>query len=290
MEKFTRPKVSLLLDSKTGEVVALKKIKLESVEEGMPSTVIREIALLKDLQHPHILRLYDVKHSDENLTLVLEYVDSDLKKILDSTGPEGLTLATIKSYLYQLTRGVLHVHQHKFLHRDLKPQNVLVNKDGILKLADFGLARAFGIPVKNYSSEVVTLWYRAPDILMGSTTYNTSVDLWSIGCIMAELYTKKALFMGSSDEDQILKIFNIRGTPSLEEWPEMKTLSLYKSTITKYPGQSLSKVVPRLEKDKDAIDLIDKLLQCNPAKRINAKDALAHPYFKDVPMEIKNLK
>jgi len=110
-------------------------------------------------------------------------------------------------YLYQLVRGIAFCHQHKVLHRDLKPQNLLINKSNVLKLADFGLARGFGVPVKNYTHEVVTLWYRPPDVLMGSKTYSTSVDIWSIGCIFAEMVTKKPLFPGSSDEDELQKIF-----------------------------------------------------------------------------------
>lgn len=155
-------------DTSTGELYALKKIRLESEDEGIPSTAIREIALLKELQHPNIVKLHDVIHTDKKLTLVFEYLDQDLKKLLDLSGPDGLDMPTVKSFLKQLLKGISHCHKNRVLHRDLKPQNLLINREGVLKLADFGLARAFGIPVKNYTHEVVTLWYRAPDILMGS--------------------------------------------------------------------------------------------------------------------------
>jgi len=173
---------------------------LESEDEGIPSTAIREIALLKELQHPNIVRLVNVLHNDKKLTLVFEFMDQDLKRLLDTCGPGGLEEFYVKSYLYQLLNGIAKCHQHKVLHRDLKPQNLLM-KDGVLKLADFGLARAFGIPVKNFTHEVVTLWYRAPDILMGSKSYSTSVDIWSVGCIFAELVNRKPLFPGLNEED-----------------------------------------------------------------------------------------
>jgi len=156
------------INRETGEIVALKVIRLESEDEGVPCTAIREISLLKELNHPNIVRLYDVIHSDRKLTLVFEHLDQDLKKYLDEWRGE-IPLATTKSFLYQLLKGVAFCHARRVLHRDLKPQNLLINKKGELKLADFGLARAFGIPLyKNFSHEVVTLWYRAPDVLMGS--------------------------------------------------------------------------------------------------------------------------
>jgi cyclin-dependent kinase len=178
----------------TGEIVALKKIRLEAEDEGIPSTAIREISLLKELQHPNIVRLYDVVHTERRLTLVFEYLDQDLKKYLDIC-EGGLETTILKSFLYQLLCGVAFCHTHRVLHRDLKPQNLLINREGKLKLADFGLARAFGIPVRSYTHEVVTLWYRAPDVLMGSRTYSTPVDIWSVGCIFAEMATSKPLFV-----------------------------------------------------------------------------------------------
>jgi len=183
-------------DTESGEIYALKKIRLESEDEGIPSTAIREISLLKELQHPNIVRLVNVLHTDKKLTLVFEYLDQDLKRLLDTCGPQGLSSDQVKSYLYQLLNGTAKCHKHKILHRDLKPQNLLINREGTLKLADFGLARAFGIPVKNFTHEVVTLWYRAPDILMGSKYYSTSVDIWSVGCIFAELVNRRPLFAG----------------------------------------------------------------------------------------------
>jgi cyclin-dependent kinase len=158
--------------------------------------------LLKELQHPNIVRLYDVVHTERKLTLVFEYLDQDLKKYLD-TYESGLDLPVLQSFLYQLLHGVAFCHDHRVLHRDLKPQNLLINREGELKLADFGLARAFGIPVRSYTHEVVTLWYRAPDVLMGSRKYSTPVDIWSIGCIFAEMANGRPLFAGSSESDQL---------------------------------------------------------------------------------------
>lgn len=268
-------------DTSTGEVYALKKIRLESEDEGIPSTAIREIALLKELQHPNIVKLHDVIHTDKKLTLVFEYLDQDLKKLLDLSGNEGLDMPTIKSFLNQLLKGIAHCHKNRVLHRDLKPQNLLINREGILKLADFGLARAFGIPVKNYTHEVVTLWYRAPDILMGSKKYSTSVDIWSVGCIFAELVNRKPLFAGASEEDQLDKIFKIRGTPTTDEWPDMAELPLYKDDFPIYDAKSLLDIVPEL--NEEGLDLLDQMLKCDPSQRISAADALKHPFLEDAP-------
>jgi cyclin-dependent kinase len=274
-------------DKTTKELYALKKIRLESEDEGIPSTAIREIALLKELQHPNVVRIHDVIHTNRKLILVFEFVDQDLKKFMTSCD-KILDMRIIKSLMYQLCRGIAHCHKMKVLHRDLKPQNLLVSKEGVLKLADFGLARAFGIPVKNYTNEVVTLWYRAPDILLGSKNYNTSIDMWSIGCIFAELVNMKPLFPGISEKDQILKIFKLMGTPSVDKWSGLADLQEWKNeTFEIFKGEELSKVCPRL--DEDGLDLLDKLLRSNPAERITGKDTLNHPFFKDIPDGLKKL-
>lgn len=171
-------------NKETQEIVALKSIRLDSVDEGVPCTAIREISLLKELVHPSIVRLYDVIYTEKKLTLVFEFLEKDLKKYMDGCGGH-IPPQQIQIFMYQLLCGIKFCHDHRVLHRDLKPQNLLINSNGELKLADFGLARAFGIPVRSFSHEVVTLWYRAPDVLLGSTKYSTSIDMWSIGCIFA---------------------------------------------------------------------------------------------------------
>ena len=275
-------------DKKTGELLALKKIRLEAEDEGIPSTAIREISLLKQLQHPNIVRLYDVVHTEKKLTLVFEFLDQDLKKYLDACGDNGLEAWTVKSFLFQLCQGIAFCHMHRVLHRDLKPQNLLINMEGELKLADFGLARAFGIPVRNYTHEVVTLWYRAPDVLMGSRKYSTQVDIWSVGCIFAEMVNGRPLFPGSSEADQLVKIFKTLGTPSVKAWPGMMELPEYKGNFPQYPAQPLRKIVRKLE--ASGVDLLNKMLQFDPSKRISAEQAMKHPYFKDLKLATKKQK
>lgn len=214
----------------------MKKIRLESEEDGIPSTAIREIALLKDLDHPNIVKLHDVIHSNKKLVLVFEHLDLDLRKYMSKYKGEGLEMDLAKSFLLQLLRSVAHCHKNKVLHRDLKPQNLLVRKDGALKLADFGLARGIGVPIKNLTNEVVTLWYRPPDVLLGSTNYSTSIDVWSVGCIFAEMINGRAFFMGTSEADQIKRIFRILGFPKLEEWPDVEKLPDWKvPSLLKFP-------------------------------------------------------
>lgn len=231
----------------TMEIVALKRVRLDEDDEGVPSSALREICLLKELKHKNIVRLIDVLHSDKKLTLVFEHCDQDLKKYFDSLNGE-IDMAVCRSFMLQLLRGLAFCHRqvdettywailylsfssscsHNVLHRDLKPQNLLINKNGELKLADFGLARAFGIPVKCYSAEVVTLWYRPPDVLFGAKLYTTSIDMWSAGCILAELADAgRPLFPGSDVLDQLMKIFRVLGTPNEDSWPGVSHLSDY---------------------------------------------------------------
>ena len=206
-------------DEEGREIYALKKIKLQTDDEGIPSTAIREICLLKELTHPNIVKLLDVIHAPKKITLVFEFIDRDLKKVIDSTMGFGLEIPTVKSYMYQLLNGMSYIHKYKILHRDLKPQNLLITTDGVLKIADFGLARGYGLPVRNYTHEVDTLWYRAPDVLLGSKAYSTCIDMWSVGCIFEEMVSGKQLFMGKSSADQLKKIFHIRGTPNERTFP-----------------------------------------------------------------------
>ena len=193
--------------------------------------------------------------------------------------------------MFQLLRGVAFCHDHRVLHRDLKPQNLLINRRSVeLKLADFGLARAFGIPVRSYSHEVVTLWYRSPDVLMGSKQYGPSIDIWSAGCIMAEMVAPggRPLFPGSSVRDQLLRIFKVLGTPTDQEWPGVTQLPDYIKDAPKYERLSMDQfqnMFPKL--GTQGLLLLLSLLEYIPEKRLNAKDALHHPFFEDVPAQLK---
>lgn len=286
-------------DKETGNIVALKKIRLEAEDEGVPSTAIREISLLKELQHVNIVNLMDVLHEESKLYLVFEYLDQDLKRFLDNLGA-NVSRIILKSYVFQLIRGIAFCHAHRVLHRDLKPQNILLDRTGMLKLADFGLARAFNLPVRTYTHEVVTLWYRAPEILLGGKKYSTSVDVWSIGCIFAEIATRRPLFPGDSEIDQLFRIFRCMGTPTEETWAGISNYPDFKRTFPRWEAQPISSVLEArarraahhhhntedINNMKIAnilcplgLDLLTKMLVYQPSKRISAREALNHPYF-----------
>ncbi|XP_039630965.1 cyclin-dependent kinase 16 isoform X1 [Polypterus senegalus] len=260
----------------TDNLVALKEIRLEH-EEGAPCTAIREVSLLKDLKHANIVTLHDIIHTEKSLTLVFEYLDKDLKQYLDDCG-NCINMHNVKLFLFQLLRGLAYCHRRKVLHRDLKPQNLLINERGELKLADFGLARAKSIPTKTYSNEVVTLWYRPPDILLGSTDYSTQIDMWGVGCIFYEMSTGRPLFPGSTVEEELHFIFKLLGTPTEETWPGISSNEEFKSyNYPKYRPDLLCNHAPRL--DSDGVDLLSKLLQFEGRKRISAEESMKHPYF-----------
>ena len=187
-------------DTLTNEVVALKKIRLENEDEGMPSTAMREISVLKELNHPNIVQLKDVVYTpqEKKLYLIFEFSDYDLKKYLD-IHKNSLSQIQIKSYMYQILDGINYCHSRRIIHRDLKPQNLLVNKQGVIQLADFGLARAFGVPIRTLTHEIETLWYRSPEVLLGTKHYSLGVDMWAIGCIFSEIVEKRPLFTGDSE-------------------------------------------------------------------------------------------
>lgn len=266
-------------DTLTNDIVALKKIRLENEEEGMPSTAMREISILKELNHTNIVSLKDVIYvpHDKRLYIIFEYVEQDLKKFLNQN-KHNLTPMIVKRFMYQLIQGILHCHQRRIIHRDLKPQNLLVDpKTHTIKLADFGLARAFSVPIRTLTHEIETLWYRAPEVLLGQKEYALGVDMWAIGCIFSELVEKKPLFQGDSEIDQIFKIFQFHGTPTNATWPGITSLPDFKSTFPKFravtPEHSLANF------DPVALDLLLKLIAIDPARRINAKEALSHAYF-----------
>uniref|UniRef100_A0A3Q3G697 cyclin-dependent kinase n=1 Tax=Kryptolebias marmoratus TaxID=37003 RepID=A0A3Q3G697_KRYMA len=270
----------------TENLVALKEIRLEH-EEGAPCTAIREVSLLKDLKHANIVTLHDIIHTQKSLTLVFEYLDKDLKQYLDDCG-NIIHVHNVKLFLFQLLRGLSYCHRRKVLHRDLKPQNLLINERGELKLADFGLARAKSIPTKTYSNEVVTLWYRPPDILLGSTDYSTHIDMWGVGCIFYEMMTGRPLFPGSTVEEELHFIFKLLGTPTEQNWPGISSNNEFMAfNFPWYRAERLRNHTPRLS--TEGVELLSKFLQFEGKKRISADESMKHFYFNNLGNRVLSL-
>ncbi|MEW5302295.1 MAG: hypothetical protein WDW36_005096 [Sanguina aurantia] len=251
------------------ETVAIKQMKPDYEEEGFSSSALREICILLELQHPNVVRLREVlrEGGTRKLFLVFDFLDLDLHALMSTTHFARYSAQLIKVLLYQMLSGIQYCHQRRILHRDLKPQNLLIEKAGnALQLADFGLARAFGIPVRLLSPEVVTLWYRAPELLMGSTEYSTPVDLWSIGCIFAEMANRWPLLPGQTEIDEIHKMFETLGTPHEGNWRGVSSLATFRHlSFPAYAGRDLRDLVPGL--DPQGLDLLRQLLTYDPMRR-----------------------
>ncbi|XP_028753499.1 cyclin-dependent kinase B1-1 isoform X2 [Neltuma alba] len=283
----TYGKVYKATDKATGRLVALKKMHLEIGDQGIPPTTLREISLLKMLYMSiYVVHLLSVELTEKTsnskpvLFLVFEHLDTDLKKYMDSRRcspvSKSLSPSRIQSFLYQLCMGVFHCHRHGVLHRDLKPQNLLLDqRRGILKIADFGLGRALIFPPKSYTPGVVTLCYRALEILLGSTHYSFGVDMWSVGCIFGVLN----IISLNHAADAVIFIPRICGTPTEEVRPGVTSLRDWHA-YPQWKPRNLGLAAPSLE--PDGVDLLSKMLKYNPAERTSAKEALDHPYFRSL--------
>jgi len=268
--------------NQNGQTCAMKKMKLGAEEEGVPSTAIREVALLKKLSHENVVELIDVFCSPSKLVLVFEFLENDLKKYMRSLKRQ-MEPRVIKSLSYQLNRGMEFCHKLRILHRDVKPQNLLIDGELRLKIADFGLARAYSVPVPKYTHEVVTVWYRAPEILLGSTLYSIPVDQWSVGCVIAEMASGAPLFAGDSEIDTIFKVFQKLGTPTVVQWPGLGELPDFKANFPKWNARGWANIRNTLAQVGDrGIDLLQQCMAYDPAQRISARRAMQHPYFNDV--------
>jgi len=288
-------------DKVTGEIVALKRINTEAEENGFPITAIREVKILKALTHDNIVILKEMVTSKDqgnipkNVFMVFEYLEYDLTGIIE-TKDIKLTQDHIKSWSNQLLKGVHYMHINKILHRDLKASNLLINRRGELKIADVGLARSWNPEMKRLTNRVITLWYRPPELLLGAMRYTTKIDMWSVGCIIAEMFRRGGLLKGSSEAHQLDLIFKMMGHPTIEDWPDVNTMCplwknyapkdgevglprrLREELKTRLPPSAMSWMTPH------AMDMIDNLLAYSPDKRWSAAQALTAEWFFDNPM------
>lgn len=276
-------------DRRTGDVVAMKRLHLEDAYgQGVPAHVIREVSVLRDLEHPNIVRLQDV-HSigASDYTLVFEFLDQDLYRFLKTYREAGTYMAMdqLRAFSRELVNGVAYCHTLLVVHRDLKPQNVLIkHTDGQmqLKICDFGLARVFSFPLRPYSHDVVTLWYRAPEILLGAEKYGPEVDVWSAACVIAEMGTNIAAFTGDSELGTLFKIFRMLGTPNSLTWPGVEDLPYFLDTFPQWQNSHFESIVAQRAElgNGDFIGLLEAMLTPCPAARLTARRAKQHPFLR----------
>ncbi|CAB3376050.1 Hypothetical predicted protein [Cloeon dipterum] len=276
--------------------VAIKKVLMDHEKEGFPITALRELKILQTLKHENIVNLIEVCCSKPHpktfvisTYLVFEFCEHDLAGLLANVNVK-FTLCQIKSVMQQLLNGIYYLHSNKILHRDIKSSNILVTKSGCIKVADFGLSRAFstpeqGKPPNRYTNRVVTLWYRPPELLLGERNYGPSVDMWGVGCIMAEMWTRSPIMQGNSEISQLTLICNLCGTITTDVWPDVEKLELFGKI--ELPQNQKRRVKERLKPylvDPYACDILDKLLMLDPKRRIDSDTALNHEFFWTDPM------
>ncbi|RYO79348.1 hypothetical protein DL766_008210 [Monosporascus sp. MC13-8B] len=290
---------------RNGTLVALKKIIMHNEKDGFPITALREIKLLKLLSHKNVLRLEEMavehhsKITDKRkrpiMYMVFPYMDHDLSGLLDNPSVH-FTVPQIKCYLMQLLEGLRYLHDSHILHRDMKAANLLINNCGILQIADFGLARHYDGPIpkagggggdgrREYTSLVVTRWYRPPELLLNLKKYTTAIDMWGVGCVFGEMLLGKPILAGESDKHQLEIIFDLVGSPTEQNMPGWKQLPGAEGLTPRPRPASLSQRFR--EHGQLAINLLKELLTLDWRKRINAIDALEHPYFKEQPYPAK---
>ncbi|XP_074769321.1 cyclin-dependent kinase 10 isoform X1 [Athene noctua] len=299
-------------DTLTDETVALKKVRMDNEKDGMPISSLREITLLLQLRHPNIVELKEVVVGNhlESIFLVMGYCEQDLASLLENM-QTPFSEAQVKCIILQVLKGLQYLHENYIIHRDLKVSNLLMTDKGCVKIADFGLARTYGMPPKPMTPKVVTLWYRAPELLLGMTTQTTSIDMWAVGCILAELLAHKPLLPGTSEIHQIDLIVQLLGTPNENIWPvravpcslpALPTLPACTSrskpvstpqgfsklplasqyTLRKQPYNNLKHKFPWLS--EAGLRLLNFLFMYDPKKRATAKDCLESSYFKEKPL------
>jgi cell division cycle 2-like protein len=271
------------IDKQNGKVYALKQVKFGDTSEGFPVTSLREITVLMKLRHPGIVDVREIVGGPtlNHVFMVMEYMEHELKALLE-TMKTPFTLSEVKCLLRQLLEAVAFMHANYVLHRDLKTSNLLFNNRGELKICDFGLAREYGAPRKPYTKAVVTLWYRAPELLLGTANYASSIDVWSVGCIYGEILLTKPLFAGKSEIDQLAKIFDLTGSPDdglfAYATPAMREALKFKLAEARWREVFSEDRLP-----DSGLALLEDLLECLPERRVSANEALQDRFFREAP-------
>lgn len=279
----------------TDTFVAMKRIKTDNEREGFPITAVREWQILQSLRHENIVNVIEVCHLKTNtfpgtaFYFILEFCHHDLARILRNEAVQ-FTPGQTKSVLRQILCAISHIHKHNILHRDLKPANILITSDGILKVADFGWAKEITPAEQNssvkHTPKVVTRWYRPPELLLGERAYGKAIDMWSVGCIFAEIWTRHAIMQGTNDQNQLHLITDMCGSIENTVWPNVHTLPLYNNIKTNLPSGKRRRIRQYLREHHvpwTAIALIEELLTLDPTARISAGDSFSRPYFQEEP-------
>ncbi len=269
-------------DKATGTMVALKRIKMDRIgKDGFPLTALREINVLLNLKHRNLTDLMEVVTNPNSFFIVMEYLPHDLRALMDGMA-QPFRSSEVKCLMLQLLAGVAFMHENWILHRDLKTSNLLMDNKGTLKIADFGLARSFGEPLKPLTPGVVTLWYRAPELLLGGDrfAYSTAVDVWSCGCIFGEFLRNQILIQGASEMDQVKRMFKLLGTPDEAAWPNWRKLPGARNVQFQIQKMHiLNQKFSEAELTPQGTALMLRLLCFDPERRESASQAMSHAYF-----------
>eukprot|EP01136_Pigoraptor_vietnamica_P036101 Opistho-1_new@102195 len=262
----------------TGQVVAMKKFLESEDDPQIRKIALREVRMLKQLKHGNLVNLLEVFRRKRKLHLVFEFIDRTVLDELDSN-PNGLDEMTVKQILYQILKAVNFCHAHNIIHRDVKPENILVSKKGIVKLCDFGFARSLAGPGAVYTDYVATRWYRAPELLVGDTQYGTSVDVWAIGCVFAEMLTGQPLWPGKSDIDQLYHIISTLGSLTPRHVEIFSNNSFFSGLSIPTPDTIVPLKVRFPKFSKFTLDFMQSCLHLEPNERLTCAQLLDHPYF-----------